>query len=100
MAAKSKETNLPLIIALVFFILTTIGLGVFCYTQFAEIDTANAAAKTAKDEVTASRKKTQDMELEMRVQRIYFGVPKDDDLSTVETDVKEADAAFQALQAL
>lgn len=100
MAAKSKETNLPLIIALVFFILTTIGLGVFCYTQFAEIDTANATKETANKEVTASRKKITDMELEMRVQRVFFGIEEEKDRETVETDVKEGDAAFLALKKL
>src|SRR4051812_12332850 len=104
-SSKPKETNLPLIIALVFFILTTIGLGVFCYTQFAEIDTANAAKEAATKEVAAGRKKLLEMELEGRVQRVFFGIeradpsdPARDDLSVVLTDVKEGDAAFQHLQ--
>ncbi len=96
--SKSKETSLPLIIALIFFILSTIGLGVFCYTQFAEIDTATAAKAEAEKTTKQLRTELRERELEGRVQRIFFGVEKDDDRATVETDVKEGDPAFQHLE--
>ena len=49
MAAKAKESNQALVIVLVFFILTTIGLGVATYYGFAEQEKLRGDKKTAED---------------------------------------------------
>ena len=48
-----KEASTALILATVFFVLTTIAFGVMWYMEFAEKDTNKAAVDTAKKDSTA-----------------------------------------------
>lgn len=98
--SKSKETSLPLIISLVFFVLLSIGLGVFCYVLYSDQETKDAQVAEAKKQEQAARTLYVEAQDIARVQRVYFGVPKDDDLSKVETDIKEGTPAFQELERL
>ncbi|MBY0513978.1 MAG: hypothetical protein K2P78_08720, partial [Gemmataceae bacterium] len=98
--SKSKETSLPLIISLVFFVLTTIGLGVFCYVLYSDMEAKDAEVAKYKKERTDIAGQLKDAELVARVQRAYFGVEKDDDLATIETDVKDGTPAFAELKRL
>src|SRR5262245_59398294 len=81
--SKSKETSLPLIISLVFFVLTTVGLGIFCYVLYSDMETKDAEVAKKTKEVSDIRGQLKDAELVARVDRAYFGVEKDDDLSTI-----------------
>jgi hypothetical protein len=98
--SKSKETSLPLIISLVFFVLTTVGLGIFCYVLYSDMETKDAEVVKARKEVADVRGQLKDAELVARVDRAFFGVEKDDDLQTIETDVKEGSPAFNELKRL
>src|SRR5437763_784890 len=52
---KSKETGLPVIIALVFFILTTIGLGVFVYVLYSDQEKMAADVEKSKSDLKNAR---------------------------------------------
>ena len=51
----AKETNLPLVISLVFFVLTTIAFGVMWYMQYSDQQTKDEAVKKANAEKTAAQ---------------------------------------------
>ncbi len=84
--AKAKETSLPLIFALVFFVLTTIAFGVMWYLSFAEVEGAKANEKKAKDELAKPRSDSRESELKARVYRLYLGYEETDDKSTVDAE--------------
>lgn len=89
--AKSKETNIPLIFALVFFVLTTIAFGVMWYLSFSEMETHIAAKKAAeKDAKDVSNQKAESERL-ARVYRIYLGIPDPEDVNTIDTESKPND---------
>src|SRR5262249_5100436 len=96
--SKSKETSLPLIISLAFFVLTTIGLGVFCYVLYSDMEAKDKTVADAQKQLYAARALQKDAELTARALRVYFGVEKSDDMTTIKADVKEGDATFQELQ--
>jgi hypothetical protein len=56
MASKSGETGMPVIIALVVFILLTLGLGIFAYTLNDNLKAAQAKASEAENGKTAAEK--------------------------------------------
>ena len=56
MAKSSNEAKLPVIIALVFFILATLGVGIFAYTLTEDIAKEKEEAKKATDESAAAKK--------------------------------------------
>lgn len=92
MAKKPQETNLPLILALVFFILTTIAFGVMWYLSYSDTENLVAEAKKAKDEQAPLKNAARDAELKAIVYRLYMGLPTDpNDKSTFETEVKAGD---------
>jgi hypothetical protein len=84
--AKSKETSVPLIFALVFFILTTIAFGVMWYLAYSDQEKYIADAKKAKEELTKPRSEAREAELKNRVYRIWMGIPETEDLSTIEAE--------------
>lgn len=122
MAKKaSSETNLPLIIALIFFALSTIGLGVFVYVLMDEKAAKDKAVADAKAERAAALKSEADAQMVARLLRVYFGVgsrppevkpaapgeaapppPAADnsDVSVVLKQVKEGTEAFKELDRL
>ena len=53
--ARKKETNVPLILALVLFILTTIAFGVMWYLSYSDTETFVANEKKAKDDLSKVR---------------------------------------------
>ncbi len=79
MAKKSKETGLPVIIALVFFVIATVGLGVFCYVLYSDQATREKAAADAK----ASQKKAEGAQATSdnmnKLYRVALGVDLPDD---------------------
>ncbi|HXD89017.1 MAG TPA: hypothetical protein VN641_21175 [Urbifossiella sp.] len=66
---QPKETSLPVIVALVFFVLTTIGLGVFVYVLYSDQEAKDKTVVDAKKEVTDMRAAVKDAELTARVYR-------------------------------
>ncbi|MBP3953689.1 hypothetical protein J8F10_00030 [Gemmata sp. G18] len=89
--AKSKETNVPLISALVFFVLTTIAFGVMWYLSFSEMETHVNAKKTAEKDLAGVRTAKDEAERLARVYRIYLGAAKDDDVTAIEAESKAGD---------
>jgi phage host-nuclease inhibitor protein Gam len=83
--AKSKE-SLPLICALVFFVLTTIAFGVMWYLSYSEVEQAKAEAKNDKNALKGPRDTARQNELKARVYRLYLGIGEDDDKTTVDAD--------------
>lgn len=92
MAKKApKETSLPLVISLVFFVLTTIAFGVMWYMQFSDQQAKDEAVKKAIAEKTAAAGQEADAIRKLRVLRIFLGIPEEGDVSAIgaETSGKE-----------
>ena len=83
--AKGKksggESNVAVLIALVFFILLSIGLGVMYYLGIADIETAKAAAKTADDKEKAATKLKNDADTNLTLYRIFVGTASADEVA-------------------
>lgn len=93
--SKSKETSVPLIFALVFFILTTIAFGVMWYLAFSEQEKYVADAKKEKDAQKPLRDAARDAEVKARVYRLYMGIEIDgvaDDKTVIAAEAKPGDA--------
>jgi len=97
MAKKSKEST-PLIVSLVFFVLLSIGLGVFCYIQNSDMAAKDAAVESAKKDRATAQALAKDAELTAAVLRTYIGIPEGDDQTKIATEVKEGDKAATALK--
>src|SRR6476620_6567683 len=81
-----KETSLPLVIALVFFVLTTIAFGVMWYMQYSEqqakdeaVKKANAEKQTAQGQATEAIRKAQ-------IARIFLGADEEGDKTAIEAE--------------
>jgi hypothetical protein len=88
-ATKPKETSVPLIFALVFFILTTIAFGVMWYLSFSDMEAKNGEVAKAKAELPPLRKRADDAEVKARVYRAYMGIEIEgvaDDKTTLDTE--------------
>jgi hypothetical protein len=101
---QAKETSLPVIIALVFFIVTTIGLGVFVYVLYSDQEQKDAQVVAAKKDVTDMRASLKDAELIARIYRVGMGVEEGtgdtSDLVILQNEVKEGSKPYQELQKL
>lgn len=99
--SKSKETSVPLIFALVFFILTTIAFGVMWYLAYSDIEQAKANEDKAKKDLAKPRSEARDAELRARVYRVYLGIEVDgitDDKTTITTEAKPGDVMAAELK--
>src|SRR5688572_10169293 len=90
----AKETSTPVISALVFFVITTIGLGVFCYVLYSDQEAKDAAVAKAGEDLKNARKGEAEAQQVAAVQRDIFGVTDGDDLEKL-NQIKEGDKAFQ-----
>ncbi|MDB5313514.1 MAG: hypothetical protein JWO38_7716 [Gemmataceae bacterium] len=95
----AKETSLPVIIALVFFVLTTIGLGVFVYVLYSDQEMKDAAVAKAQQDLTNARKGEKEAQQIALVTRTWVGLTDGDDLKDL-PEIKEGDKAFQELKRL
>lgn len=99
---QPKETSLPVIVALVFFVLTTIGLGVFVYVLNSDQEAKDAEVKKSQDEVKAMRQSVKDAELTARMYRAYIGIAEgagdQADLTVLQNEKMEGSKAYQKLQ--
>src|SRR5262245_1432920 len=85
--AKSKgsgDNKQGLVIALVFFVLTTIIAGVLAYFGYAEPEQFNAKAKKAAEGEKAARAELEKEQLKRSTLKIFMGVADDDDRKTFE----------------
>jgi hypothetical protein len=96
--AKKKETNVPLILALVLFILTTIAFGVMWYLSYSDMETFVANEKKAKDDLTKARGETREYELKARMYRLFIGIGESDDKTVIDTDLRPGDAVTNELK--
>lgn len=96
--AKKKETNVPLILALVLFILTTIAFGVMWYLSYSDMETFVANEKKAKDDLSKVRNENREYELKARMYRLFIGIGEGDDKTVIDTDLKPGDAITNELK--
>ena len=101
-AKPTRETSLPLIISLVFFILLSIGLGVFVYVLNSDQAAKDDTVKKANDDVKALRTTVDEEKQIARIHRIVMGLEEGSgdtaDLKTVLGDVKEGSRPHQELK--
>ncbi len=96
--AKKKETNVPLILALVLFILTTIAFGVMWYLSYSDMETFVNNEKKAKDDLSKVRNENREYELKARMYRLFLGTAEGDDKTVIDTDLKPGDAITNELK--
>jgi hypothetical protein len=78
MARKPKETSLPLILALVFFVLTTIVFGVMWYMTYSEQQTKDDTVKKATADLTSLRGEKAKSDRLLALYKVYLGVDDKD----------------------
>jgi hypothetical protein len=86
---KKSESNTGLVVTLVFFILTTIGLGVSTYTGYAGQDVPTAEAKKAKDAEKVTTKSRDYYKFQTLLLKGYMGKLQDADLGEVSQRLKD-----------
>ncbi len=89
--AKKKtagETNLPLIVALVFFVLTTIAFGTLWYMQYSDHQAKEEAMKKAAAERAAAQGAAAEAELVAKVYRVYLGIGDEKDRTDLGAETK------------
>jgi hypothetical protein len=92
MAKKvAKETGTPLIVALVFFVLTTIAFGVMWYMEYAERENNAAKVADANKKATAANGAAKDAELLAKLYKVFLGVTEGDDQATLLAEQKAGD---------
>ena len=84
----ARETNTPLVVALVFFVLTTITFGVLWYMQFSDQQTKDDTVKKAQQEATAAKGEAADNATKARVYRTIMGIPEEKDIETLKAETK------------
>ncbi|MBX9623460.1 MAG: hypothetical protein K2X82_06570 [Gemmataceae bacterium] len=97
-ATGPKEPSQPLVISLVFFVLLSIGLGVFCYVLYSDQKAKDEAVAKAAGEVKNLRAEAKDNELIAKAQRVFLGTAEPADRETVLAEVKEGDKPYQEIQ--
>jgi hypothetical protein len=93
MAKKPNEPSLPLILALVFFVLTTIAFGVMWYMTYSEQQTKDDAVKKATADLTSLRGEKAKSDRLLALYKIYLGVDSKDgeDKKLIDTEAKPND---------
>ena len=84
--AKPKEASTALIVALVFFVLTTIAFGVMWYLSYSEVDAKVAEAKKKEDEKKPLRDEKREADLKYRTLKVYMGIDEGDDKATIDAE--------------
>jgi len=89
--SSSGESKAPLVIALVFFVLTTLGLGVLYYMKTDEMKTVQASAKTATDESAKYKKEISQANERLLVYKVAMGVNTQEEFETLKNALNESD---------
>jgi len=98
MAKKKKETSMPVVIALVFFVLSTVGLGVFCYVLYSEQADKDAAVVKVGKEAAAQAKLTKTAENKLKVYRMVLGIDLPEDRTSLIAEAKPGDESVAELK--
>jgi hypothetical protein len=102
--AKSvpKESSTPVIVALVFFVLTTIAFGVLWYMEYSERGAVAQQKTDAKKEVAAANAIAKEADLRSKMYRVYLGVDdeKGEEKTAVRAEHKAGDKLAAELKAL
>lgn len=99
-ATGPTEPSQPLVISLVFFVLTTIGLGVFCYVLYSDQKGKDEAVLKAAGDVKTARAEAKDWENVAKVNRVFVGTAAAADRDAVLSEIKDGDKAFAELREL
>ena len=99
-ATGPTEPSQPLVISLVFFVLTTIGLGVFCYVLYSDQKGKDEAVAKAAGDVKTARAEAKDWENIAKVNRVFIGTAAPADRDAVLSEIKDGDKAFTELREL
>jgi hypothetical protein len=94
------EPSQPLVISLVFFVLLTIGLGVFCYVLYSDQKGKDEAVAKAAADLKAARAEAKDWENVAKVNQMFSGVADDATRSGLLAEIKEGDKAYQEIARL
>jgi hypothetical protein len=99
-----KDSTLPLVIALVFFVITTIAFGIMWYTTNDQIAGKEEAVKAADKKVADLRAAQREAELTTIVYKAYIGVASTKELEDIGQQIKDgdkpSDTAVKALKQL
>ncbi len=98
--SAAKETSLPVVVSLVFFVLTTIGLGVFVYVLYSDQEAKDTEVTKAKDEVKNLRAEAKEKDLIARAIRVASGTGDAEDLTILQGEVKEGDKVHLEIKRL
>ncbi|MBL8865116.1 MAG: hypothetical protein JNK93_06095, partial [Planctomycetia bacterium] len=90
MAKSSNEAKLPVIIALVFFILATLGVGIFAYTLTEDVTAAKENEKKATDETAAAKKAQAAAREELLLYKTVLGNLDANERATVQSGLTDA----------
>src|SRR5262249_30736223 len=93
-----KETNVPLIFALVFFVLTTIAGWVMWYMQFSDQQAKDTAVANAKKDVAAANAVARDAENKAKLYRIVLGIDEGDERNTLQAEHKPGDVIAKEMK--
>lgn len=98
--ARSKkaggEASTPLIIALVFFILLSVGMGVMYYLANGQVAGEEAKAKEADNKAKAAEKAMREAQDTAKMYRAFFGIAPPDELSYLSNLPAETKEAVKA----
>jgi hypothetical protein len=83
-----KETSLPLVFALVFFVLTTIAFGVMWYMQYQDQQTKADEVKAERTKTTAAQGEAADAIRKMRIYKIILGVDEAGDKTAIDSETQ------------
>jgi hypothetical protein len=87
MAKKpGRESSVPLVLALVFFVLTTIAFGVLWYMQYSEQAAKDDAVKKAVDKEKAATAEAADAKLDNLILKILLGVDEEKDKESIASE--------------
>lgn len=88
--ASSNEAKMPVIIAMVFFILATLGVGIFAYTLTQDVEKAKADAKDAEGKATAAQSQLGKAQEELILYKVALGNATADDNTKMQSGLTDA----------
>ncbi len=89
--SSSGESKAPLVIALVFFVLTTLGLGVMYYMATEEIKKERETTKKATDQSTSDKKELTKANERLLVYKVAMGVHTEEEFTKLKDSINESD---------
>jgi len=93
---QAGESKAPLVIALAFFVLTTLALGVLTYMAYSEMEAVNAAAKEASNKEAAAVKIADIEKGKVLMYKVAIGTASEEDRTNLQNLRQEAKEAVRA----